>query len=208
MLEFVAETIASPLLAAGRPLGATADGRARPLAGGPLLVLALGSIASTVAGRVGGAAGQPGEGRAIVAVVGGRLLLDFCVWLVVAGLLGLFERAVARDTEPGAAPNPWTVPVAVVGGQRIYILLGVGIARLFGLAYALNIVRVAVWMWMAALLWLLAVERGMDGHRATRLLLLALVLPAALAVAGLALAGLGWIWSPLFPGGITPFPPI
>lgn len=202
MLEYITEAVASPLSAAGRAAGKG------PLAGRSLVALALGSAASSVAGWLSGAS-APAESRAVVAVVVGRLLVDAGIWLIASAMLGLFDRRLAGPAEAeGVTPFAWTAPVAVVGAQRLYLLPAAAIARLFRLAYALNMARVAVWMWMAALLWLIAQGRGHEGSQATKLLLLAFALPAVLVLAGLGLAGLGWLWSPLFPGGITPFPPL
>ncbi len=212
MLEFIAQAVISPLAAARRPPGGSGGpGPARsagpagpssgPLAAAPFLALAVGSAASSLAVWVSGAK-PAGESRATLALLAGRLLFDAGAWLLVAALLSLFEPR----REAGTAP--WTVPVAVVAAQRVYLLPAAAIARLFGLAYVSNTARIAVWMWMGALLWLLAQQRGCSGQQATKLLFVALALPAALILVGAGLAGLGWIWSPLFPGGITPFPPL
>jgi len=167
--------------------------------------VALGTLGSAIAGWVVAGRGLPGAAVA-AATLAGRLLLDVLLWLVAAALLGAAEGAGGEAA--GGAGEGWAGPVAVAAAQRLYLAPAAAAGRLVGAGWAIRIVRPALWIWMLALLWLVARERGHDGAGAARIMALGLLLPAALLVAGVVLAGLGWMLAPLFPGGFTPFVPI
>ena len=122
--------------------------------------------------------------------------------------------AAAESGEAAAAPCPahgpvaWTNPVAVALAQRAYLAPVAAVARLAGIPSLPAVVGPALWIWVAAVLWLVARERGHGAGAAVRLLVLGLAVPAALLAAGLALSGLGWVLAPVFPGGISPWVPL
>jgi hypothetical protein len=208
MSEFWAETLTAPLTAARGPVGQSSVW-ARALA-----ALTLGSAGSSVAAWLLAGRGA-GNLAGLAAMAGGRLLLDAALWLVAAALLGAAEAALpgasGGDDGPGdTSPRSrsWHLCLAVAAAQRVWLAPAAALAKLGGVLYLGRLARFGVWLWLVALVYLMARERGHGGARALQLLAVGLVLPLALAVGGLLLAGLGWLLTPLWPGGVTPFVPL
>lgn len=234
MLAFLAETLTAPLAAARRQAGPGVW--AAPAWAAVALGAAGSTVAGwIVAGRgvPGGPAGLAQLGGRLLLDLAGWLvaaaLLRAAEEAELRRVAGEGERRAGRGAglgdgpgvtngtglEPGrmAAPaglaaGSWALPVAVAAGQRVYLAPAAALARLTGLRQGWRALSTAVTLWSLAVLWLAARERGHSPGAAARLLLVGLALPTALAVAGAALAGLGWLLRPLLPGGITPFVPL
>ena len=184
-----------------------------------LWVLAFGSAGSSVATWLLAGRGA-GNLAALAAMVAGRLLLDAALWLVAAGLLGAAE-GLARPsrTEVGhhhalgtsSPQNPlvlWHQPLAVAGAHRVWLAPAAAAARLAGLSRAGLPLRLATWLGVGWLISRLTRDRGHGQGASLGIVAAGLVLPAVLRAAGLLLSGLGWLLSPLWPGGVPPFVPL
>jgi len=197
------ELLGRALLAPREALRSLAGGSSRPVRAG--LVLA-GTAASVLAAWL---VSPPGPGRlgAAALSLAGRAALDLFLWLLAAALLRQAADWLAPAAGSGQDAGVFLSLVAVAAAFRSWLLPVGAVARIAGLAWILTAGRAASWIAVLVVLWLGILEAcRMSGPRAALCLVAGLALPAALAVAGLALAGLGWLLSPLFPGGVSPFP--